>query len=126
LLATACASGTAAPAKPSEPAASKPVSAVTNAPPAAGSGVPAITGSPSASPVAASSPAPAAQQARTVPRIRLEPLAVTFKQPIYLTHAGDGSGRQFVVEKGGTIQVVKGGQVLPTPFLDIKARILAS
>jgi glucose/arabinose dehydrogenase len=60
------------------------------------------------------------------PRIALEALPFGFQQPLFLTHAGDGSGRKFVVEKGGTIRVVKGDQVLSTPFLDISSRVLSS
>jgi glucose/arabinose dehydrogenase len=56
----------------------------------------------------------------------LQLLPYRFKQPLFLTHAGDGSGRMFVVEKGGTIRIVKNGQVLPTPFLDISSRVRAS
>jgi glucose/arabinose dehydrogenase len=33
--------------------------------------------------------------------------------------AGDGSGRLFVVEKAGTIRIVRDGVVSPAPFLDI-------
>jgi glucose/arabinose dehydrogenase len=61
-----------------------------------------------------------------VPRISLQALPFGFRQPLYLTHAGDGSGRLFVVEKTGTIRIVKGDQVLPTPFLDISSKIRAS
>jgi len=49
-----------------------------------------------------------------------------FDQPLFLTHAGDGSGRLFMVEKGGRIRVVKDGQVLASPFLDLSRRIRAS
>lgn len=44
-------------------------------------------------------------------------------QPVYLTHAGDGSGRIFVVEKSGVIRIIKQGQVLAQPFLDISDRV---
>jgi hypothetical protein len=40
-------------------------------------------------------------------------------QPVFLTNAGDGSGRLFVVERAGTIRVFKDGNLLPTPFLAI-------
>jgi glucose/arabinose dehydrogenase len=40
--------------------------------------------------------------------------------PVVLTHAGDGSGRLFVVSQTGQIRVIDaGGNLLPTPFLDI-------
>ncbi len=45
-------------------------------------------------------------------------------QPIYLTNAGDGSGRIFVVEKKGRIRVWSGGQL--TTFLDITGRVGSS
>jgi glucose/arabinose dehydrogenase len=47
------------------------------------------------------------------------PVASGFTKPLYLTHAGDGSGRLFVVEQAGRILIVEQGQVNPTPFLDI-------
>lgn len=40
-------------------------------------------------------------------------------QPVYLTHAGDGSGRLFVVEQAGRIRIVTNGVVVATPFLTI-------
>lgn len=41
-----------------------------------------------------------------------------FIHPVYITHAGDGSGRLFIVEQPGSIQTYKNGQ-LPKIFLDI-------
>jgi glucose/arabinose dehydrogenase len=44
--------------------------------------------------------------------------------PTQITSAGDGSGRLFVVEKGGTVRVItRGGRLLDRPFLDISARV---
>ncbi len=40
-------------------------------------------------------------------------------QPIFVTHAGDGSGRLFIVERLGRIRIYKNNAVLSTPFLDI-------
>jgi glucose/arabinose dehydrogenase len=36
-----------------------------------------------------------------------------------VTHAGDGTGRLFVVEQGGLIRIVQDGSVLPQPFIDL-------
>jgi glucose/arabinose dehydrogenase len=46
-----------------------------------------------------------------------------FDHPVLVTNAGDGSGRLFVVEQAGTIRIISGGTVLPTPFLDLRGRI---
>lgn len=42
-----------------------------------------------------------------------------FQMPVYMTHAGDGTGRLFVVEKGGKIRIISYGQILSEPFLDL-------
>ncbi len=48
----------------------------------------------------------------------------SFSTPVGLKHAGDGSGRLFVVELGGTIRVIDaGGTVLGTPFVDLGSRV---
>ncbi len=46
-------------------------------------------------------------------------IASGFNSPVAIRHAGDGSGRLFVVEQDGVIQVIDGGVVQPSPFLDI-------
>jgi glucose/arabinose dehydrogenase len=46
-----------------------------------------------------------------------------FIQPVAITHAGDGSGRLFVVEQGGTVRIVRNGVVQPTPFLNITSLV---
>jgi glucose/arabinose dehydrogenase len=46
-----------------------------------------------------------------------------FDHPVLITHAGDGSGRLFVVEQPGTIRIISGGSVLAAPFLDLRGRI---
>jgi glucose/arabinose dehydrogenase len=46
----------------------------------------------------------------------------SFNQPTYLT-APRGDSRRFVVEREGTIRIVKGGRVLAHPFLDISSRV---
>ncbi|MEI9909634.1 MAG: PQQ-dependent sugar dehydrogenase [Bacteroidota bacterium] len=47
--------------------------------------------------------------------------------PIELVNAGDGSGRLFIAEQGGTIRVrVSGNAVLGTPFLTIPSSTVLS
>lgn len=43
--------------------------------------------------------------------------------PIAVRHAGDGSGRIFIVSRNGTIRIQDGNQVLSTLFLDITKRV---
>jgi glucose/arabinose dehydrogenase len=54
------------------------------------------------------------------------PANVTFREavsgltlPVFLTHAGDGSNRLFLVERAGRVKVFKDGSLLSRPFLDI-------
>jgi glucose/arabinose dehydrogenase len=55
--------------------------------------------------------------------IGLQPLVSALTKPLFVTHAGDGSGRIFVVEQGGTIRILETGEQLTTPFLDISERV---
>src|SRR5215216_984047 len=45
-----------------------------------------------------------------------------FDQPTYIT-APRGDSRRFVVEREGTIRILKGGRALGAPFLDITSRV---
>ncbi len=53
--------------------------------------------------------------------LEVERVAEGFRQPLFVAHAGDGSGRLYVVEKGGTIRTFDG-----QPFLDITGRVRSS
>ena len=44
-------------------------------------------------------------------------------KPEGLVNAGDGSGRLFIIEQGGLIRVLKDGNLLPTPFLDMTTKV---
>ena len=57
------------------------------------------------------------------PQIQLTPFASGFEQPVFITNAKDGSGRLFIVEQAGLIQIIQGGVKLATPFLDITDRV---
>ncbi len=60
---------------------------------------------------------------RPIPSIALREIARGFKQPVHLTHAGDGSGRLFVVEQRGVVRVIENGALRAEPFLDIRDRV---
>lgn len=64
----------------------------------------------------------AASPAQAVP-FTLETVATGFHRPLYLTGAGDGSGRLFVVEQSGKVKIIQDGTVLPEPFLDVSSWI---
>lgn len=55
--------------------------------------------------------------------VSLTRVAGGFVHPVAITHAGDGSGRLFVVEQGGTVRIVRNGAVEPTPFLNISSLV---
>jgi glucose/arabinose dehydrogenase len=59
------------------------------------------------------------------PEINLVPVVARgLQSPLYLTHAGDGSGQLFVVEQPGTIRIIVQGILQDKPFLDITNRVL--
>ena len=68
-------------------------------------------------------PAPAAfaisPQASIPPNIILTPVLSGLNQPLFATHAGDGSGRLFIVQRGGKIRIFDGNALNATPFLDV-------
>ena len=52
-----------------------------------------------------------------------EPVATGLNRPVSIAHAGDGSGRLFIVLQAGQIVVHDGEQLLADPFLDISAQV---
>ncbi len=54
---------------------------------------------------------------------KLTQVASGLTKPVYFTHSGDNTGRQFIVEQSGKIKVWQNGAVLPTPFLDVSSLI---
>lgn len=67
---------------------------------------------------------PATAQANfTWPEISMVKIAGGFTRPLHIAHAGDESGRLFVVEQAGRIKIIAAGQVMTTPFLDISDRV---
>ena len=54
---------------------------------------------------------------------QLNEMASGFELPVQVSHAGDGSGRLFVVEHKGRIRILKDGVINDIPFLDISDRV---
>ncbi len=56
---------------------------------------------------------------------QLQPVLSGLSSPLFVTNAGDSSGRLFIVEQPGRIKVLGSGQTTPTVFLDISDRVVA-
>jgi len=56
--------------------------------------------------------------------IALQVVASGLVSPLDLEQPGDASGRLFVVEQGGLIQILNNGALLPQPFLDLSNKIV--
>ena len=60
-------------------------------------------------------------------QIGLQLVADGLSAPVFLAEAPDGSGRRFVVEQTGTLRIILAdGTLLPTPFLDIRDRMIVA
>ncbi len=83
-----------------------------------------LAGAPiAAPPTETATPEPLPPQPAAWPQITLTDEIGGLLQPVHITHAGDGSGRIFVVEQQGTIQIIRDGAKLAVPFLDITDRV---
>ncbi len=60
-----------------------------------------------------------------IPAIQISHFAGGFASPIGVANAADGTNRLFVIEQEGIVKIVAAAEtVLPTPFLDIRERVL--
>jgi hypothetical protein len=55
--------------------------------------------------------------------IKAEPVVTGLSSPVDITHAGDGSGRLFIILQGGRIVIFDGVQILSPPYLDITSLV---
>ena len=55
--------------------------------------------------------------------LALEPVATGLSSPVLVTAPLNDPARLFVVEQGGIIKVIRNGQLLSTPFLDLRSRV---
>ncbi len=74
-------------------------------------------------PVMAASPCREPAADAPIPDIGFVEVAHGFKHPVHINHAGDGSGRLFVVEQAGQVRIIEQGKIRPLPFLDIRERV---
>lgn len=82
---------------------------------------PPSTATPGTPPAATGTPSSGA-----LPKLALQQVVGGLTRPTFVTHAGDGSGRLFVVEKPGRVRTVRNGVLEPEPFLDITGIVLAT
>jgi glucose/arabinose dehydrogenase len=81
---------------------------------------PSETPAPGETPTVEPSPTPGEPYNPDAVAISFEQVGAGFDQPNLITHAGDGSGRIFILEKTGTVRLLDG-----TVYLDIRDRVLA-
>ena len=55
--------------------------------------------------------------------LKLVKIVSGFESPVQVTHAGDGSGRIFVVEQKGRVPIMQDGVIQDDPFPDIADRV---
>ncbi len=61
----------------------------------------------------------------SLPAIALEEIATGLARPLFVTSSADGRGSLYVAEQGGRVRIIRDGQLLATPFLDIADRVTA-
>src|SRR3954468_24337280 len=103
-----------APSRPNGPSSAPPGSASARASQsgasvAPGTGSPTLTGSPGTS----------GPFAPATVSVSLEPFVDGLTAPLAIVKAMDGSNRLFVVEQGGRIRLIRDGQLVDGPVLDI-------
>jgi glucose/arabinose dehydrogenase len=84
---------------------------------------PQPTQTPAVLPTATQAPIPRAPSLPDPAGYTFTPYLKNVDQPLYLTHAGDGSGRVFIVLKNGRVLAAQDGELLPQLFLDIRGRV---
>ncbi|MBL4699475.1 MAG: PQQ-dependent sugar dehydrogenase [Phycisphaerales bacterium] len=58
-------------------------------------------------------------------QLTTQEIANGIDRPVFITHAGDGSGRLFVIEQEGAIRIIDAdGNLLPTKFMDIDGTVI--
>ena len=71
-------------------------------------------------------PPPPTPPTDTSDLVSLTRIAGTFDRPVFVTAPPGDRDRIFVVEQTGTVRVVRDGELLPTPFLDLREKVKVS
>ncbi len=58
-------------------------------------------------------------------RVGLETAASGLDAPLWVSGAGDGSGRLFIAEQGGRVRVIRDGALQAAPYVDLTDRVLS-
>ncbi len=56
--------------------------------------------------------------------ISLQTVATGLTAPLEVTHAADGTNRQFVVDQAGLVRIIENGALVAAPFLDVTDRLV--
>ncbi len=98
-------------------------------PPATATSVPTIADTATPLPTEPPAPAPTSEPVLLTPSFPegdsadWSLVASGLNRPVDIVHAGDGSGRLFILEQPGVIRVLLNGQLQPDPFLDLRDRV---
>src|SRR5512134_197859 len=65
------------------------------------------------------------QASAVTPQVALVSRFSGLSAPLGVTHAGDNTGKLYVVEQAGRIRLIDNGTLLAAPFLDISARVIS-
>lgn len=127
MLVAGCRSGQPGPAPPltgpESPVEQPPIKETPPVPPNLGPKPPA---QPPAQPPPEQQPPAQPPQPPVWPEIALEEVVHGLAKSIGVAHAGDGSGRLFVVEQPGRVRIIQDGRLLAEPFLDIRRLVTSS
>ena len=59
-------------------------------------------------------------------KLLFEPVISGLSQPVFITHAEDGSDRLFIIERIGKIRIAENNVLLSMPFLDMQSIVLST
>jgi glucose/arabinose dehydrogenase len=71
-------------------------------------------------------PPPPSPPVDTSDLVSLTRIMGSYDRPVLMTAPPGDRDRVFVVEQTGTVRIVRGGEVLPTPFLDLRDKVKLS